>query len=126
MTPLKLLTQDFLSWDEEHLQKFMQKIIEFSKEPLHYWKNQRIGSGKNNVLELYNTFPLNSDFHHPKHVPIDVSWARFRLDSKTRLVGFVVPISFCSQMSSDYFLDGNTFYIVFLDLNHKFYKINKR
>ncbi len=55
----------------------------------------------------------------PPHVPSDVDWARFRLDGKKRLIGFTIPKSHCRQDSR---LDDNTFYIVFLDLEHNFYQ----
>ena len=79
--------------------------------------NQRVGGGSLKVLEIYGSFPKKSDFTHPKHVPIDVNWARFRLESDMRLIGFLIPPN----------TDGismaavNTFFIVFLDQGHRFY-----
>ena len=111
---------------KEDLRKLFQKMKEFTRETLKEWKTRRIGSGRNKVLEVYGNFPNNSDFFHPKHVPADVHWARFRLDQMTRLVGFVIPEGMCSSISrdNDYLFDSNSFYVVFLDLNHRFYKIS--
>lgn len=77
----------------------------------------KIGSG-NHVLEVYGAFPRRSEFKHPHHVPSDVDWARFHLDGKKRLIGFTIPKDLCSIHQR---FDGNTFYVVFLDLEHKFY-----
>lgn len=60
----------------------------------------------------------------PKHVPHQVSWARFRLESDNRLIGFVIPEEYHKKeniYTKEYF-DCNTFYIVFLDNTHRFYK----
>jgi len=78
----------------------------------------KIGKGKQHVLEKYGAFSRISAFSHPKHVPHQASWARFRLESSVRLIGFMIPEDYSSKF------DRNTFYIVFLDKNHTFY--NKR
>ena len=41
-----------------------------------------------------------------------------------RLIGFVIPEDFNhqEQNGSGYLFDSNTFYVTFLDENHKFYK----
>lgn len=53
----------------------------------------------------YGTFPENSLFTHPKHVPEDALWARIHVGGKLILAGHIV---------------GNTFFIVFFDSEHKF------
>ncbi|MFA5514213.1 MAG: hypothetical protein WDA17_04760 [Sphaerochaetaceae bacterium] len=113
---------DIEKLDEKSLQGFFSKLKLYSKHPLSYWQQQCIGSHKNHVLEIYGAFPKNSGFKYPKHVPSDVDWARFRLDGKKRLVGFTIPKDFCI---GDATLNDSTFYIVFLDLSHKFYLKNK-
>lgn len=123
--------QDFIDWNtsagDSKIVKLMGKLKEFSRQPLRYWENQKIGKGKSggrgkrqSCLEVYKNFPINSDFTHPAHVPEDVWWARFRLDNDTRLIGFVIPTSIECDKDIDY--DRNTFYVVFLDEMHKFYK----
>ena len=110
------------------LNGLFQKIKDYTHEPLMYWCNERVGKGGLTVLAYYNEFPKKSDFKHPPHVPHDVTWARFRLGSKVRLVGFVLPEDVCRAKSkvtnegSFYPYDSNTFYVVFLDKNHRFYQ----
>ncbi|WP_050924758.1 hypothetical protein, partial [Vibrio harveyi] len=68
------------------LTKLVDKLKEFSKYSLAHWNKTPIGKGKKggqgkrqNVLEVYGDFPQNSAFTHPKHVPEDIRWARFRI-----------------------------------------------
>lgn len=110
--------QDFKDWNHEQLYKLLDKLKEYCKNTLQYWQTMRIGKGSKTVLEIYDRFPVKSDFHHPKHVPLDVAWARFRLESDMRLVGFVVNKETCRQLA----IHPNIFYVVFLDRNHKFCK----
>ncbi len=112
--------QDFKDWSHEQLEKLLNKLKIYSKESLEYWKKQKIGSGKNHILEIYKKFPVNSEFTHPKHIPIDVEWARFRLEGDMRLIGFVIN----NEMIYKHSLEKNKFYVVFLDAFHKFYKPN--
>ncbi|MDD4302216.1 MAG: hypothetical protein RBQ89_03455 [Sphaerochaeta sp.] len=109
---------DLATWDEKNLQQFYSKLKSYSAHPLSYWQQQNVGSHRNHVLEIYGGFPKRSGFVHPSHVPSDVDWARFRLDGKIRLVGFTIPKSYCKEQTG---FDYNTFYIVFLDPEHKFY-----
>ena len=85
-------------------------------------RNQRVGSGGLKVLEIYGAFPCNSDFVHPVHVPDDVRWARFRMESAVRLVGFFVDEDSARLKG----LSTDIFYIVFLDKNHCFYKMESK
>ena len=108
----------------------MEKIKEFSKEPLLHWQHEKVGKGKKggkgkrqHYLEIYGDFPKNSAFCHPPHVPVDVLWARFRIDCETRLGGFVIDKKVAEECDKKGIsLDMNTFYIVFLDENHDFYQ----
>ena len=112
---------DVATWDEANLQRFFSKLVSYCNYPLSYWQRQTIGSHRNHVLEIYGAFPRKSGFIHPAHVPSDVDWARFRLDGKKRLIGFTIPKCYCT---ADTHFDDTTFYIVFLDLEHKFYLKN--
>jgi hypothetical protein len=118
--------QDFGDWNHAEIVELLQKIKQYTNEPLNYWQTQF--SGKNPTFVIYDQFPPNTDFTWPAHVPTGVRWARFRLDQRRRLIGFVVP----SQMpnspktpngSNDSpRLDQNAFYVVFFDRDHRFYK----
>jgi hypothetical protein len=123
--------QSFDDWNNNSgantLLSLIKKIQEYTREPLQYWQRQKIG--RQNILEVYGDFPKSkSDFTHPASVPHDVMWARFRLASKIRLIGFVVPDKFKGKLHGDSnsYFDTNTFYIVFLDEDHKFYKTEKK
>ncbi|WP_193015498.1 hypothetical protein [Proteus sp. FME41] len=121
--------QDFADWNKNtgisSLENLMEKLKEYTKESLHYWQNQRIGGGGLKILEYYSNFPRKTDFKHPIFVPEDAYWARFRLGNKVRLIGFVIHPSTFNHLSEKNRLqyDTNTFYIVFLDKNHLFYKM---
>lgn len=113
--------------EKKELYDIISKIKDYSRSSLSYWKGKRIGGGSGKVLAEYKTFPENSDFEHPSHVPKNVSWARFRMQGKYRLIGFLVPKemegkTFYSADKNSYCLDTNTFYVVFLDPEHNFYK----
>lgn len=109
--------QDFNNWTHEQLIKLLNKLKHYCGNTIQFWQQQKIGGGKQSVLEIYDNFPRKSEFCHPRHVPFDVSWARFRLEGDMRLIGFVLPGNECAN----YGISPNTFYIVFLDDKHKFY-----
>lgn len=114
--------QDFNQWTKEQLEKLLNKLKHYSSNTISHWKNQRVGSGGLKILEIYKKFPTKSDFVHPKHIPLDVSWARFRMESDMRLIGFLVPPDIAVHSN----LNPNIFYIVFLDQYHKFYQSEEK
>ena len=105
----------FHDFSKEQLEKILQKLQDFSKESIMHWK-------RNTTFVNYNTFPKPSNFVHPKFVPNEVEWGRFRLEGDFRLAGFTVPYS---KTENDENLDINTFYVVFLDPEHNFYLSKK-
>ena len=115
--PATELSADFMSG-------LIQKLKNYSSHPLSYWLHQRVGGGGRSILEIYKKFPRPSDFTHPPAVPNDVEWARFRMEGAVRLAGFVVPSTLSNKLSDDgkFAFCGNTFYVVFVDLEHRFYK----
>ena len=101
----------------------------FSEHPLSYWEKQRhIGSRNNYYLVYYDAFPPSHKtlFNYPKCVPADVRWARFILSGKQRLIGFVVPEEKNGTIhhGTHFQFDSNTFYCVFIDLRHEFWKMS--
>lgn len=114
--------QDFSDWSLDQLVKLLNKLKDYGRESLNHWRSQPCKSGT--VLAVYKKFPSNSEFKNPDHIPHQAEWARFRLESGVRLVGFMLPPEFDSTTHSETGkrFDCNTFYIVFLDLNHLFYK----
>lgn len=113
-------SQSFQDWTQEQLAKLLDKLKAYSRESRQNWERERIGQGRNHVLEVYGRFPSRSDFIHPKHVPADVEWARFRLEGDCRLIGFMVNRDQCERFG----LQSNVFYVVFLDAEHRFFKMN--
>lgn len=110
--------------EKEQLVKLLEKLTAYSREPLTYWKTRPIGKGGKKVLAIYPKFPDPSDFEHPKHVPHQAMWGRFRTESDARIIGFVLPEE-ChgkAHPTTGQRFDCNTFYVVFLDNNHRFYK----
>jgi len=117
--------QDFNDWTKDELVKLLDKLKEYSKFPLNHWKTQNVG--KYSVFANYGAFPINTDFTEPQHIPLEVEWSRIHLENKPRLIGFVVPDSYHDEVqdNSKFRFDKNTFYVVFLDKEHKFYKTKK-
>ncbi|MBQ7747177.1 MAG: hypothetical protein IJT92_07030 [Spirochaetia bacterium] len=114
--------QDFKDWNDKQKQELLEKIRDYSRESKQYWLTQRVGGGGLCVLEIYGVFPHNTDFVYPRHVPDEVKWARFRMESAMRLVGFFVPEDISKKLT----LSSDVFYVVFLDKDHRFYKMEKR
>jgi hypothetical protein len=108
--------QDFSDWTKDQIVKLLNKLKHYSSNTMAHWRRERIGGGRS-VLEVYGNFPVQSEFTHPKHVPLDIEWARFRLEGDMRLIGFILP----NQIATENSLVKNIFYIVFLDQNHRFY-----
>ncbi|MCG6390274.1 hypothetical protein [Vibrio fluvialis] len=114
----------FNDWSKENLVQLYDKLKEYGKFPLEHWTRTKVGHGKNHILEIYGSFPIKSDFTHPKHVPHQAQWARFRIDRTTRLIGFTIEKKYhgVQQRTTGYEFCSNTFYVVFLDSKHGFYK----
>ncbi|HEY4555715.1 MAG TPA: hypothetical protein VIG68_04695 [Lysobacter sp.] len=120
--------QAFQEWTDGQLAKLLDKLKEYSREHLNYWREQRVGKS-GTVLAIYGDFPTSrSDFSHPRHVPHEAQWGRFRLEQAVRLIGFVLPNSVrgLTHPGSGIQYDVNTFYVVFLDADHRFYKTELR
>ena len=114
--------QDFKDWNDKQKQELLEKLRDYSRESKQYWLNQRVGAGGMKILAVYGEFPTNTDFEYPKHVPEKVQWARFRMESAMRLVGFFVSEDVTKKLQ----LSSDIFYIVFLDKDHRFYKMEKK
>lgn len=120
--------QKFSEWTHKQLYDLLGKIKDYTTKPLDYWRHQRVGNSGLRMLAIYGVFPSKSDFVHPKYVPHQAQWGRFRLGSKLRLVGFTIPAELhkTPHKKTGEFFDKNTFYVVFLDRDHKFYLTEKK
>ena len=117
--------QNFEDWSQNELSKLLNKLKEYSNFSLNHWEQET--AGKYPVFVKYASFPINTDFTKPKHIPHQAIWSRFHIENKVRLIGFVIPDEYddkIHQGTSKRF-DTNTFYIVFLDKEHRFYKTKK-
>ena len=110
--------QDFSGWTHGQLVNLLEKLKWYCSETMEHWKIEPIGHGSGHVLDIYGNFPSKSDFIHPRHVPINARWGRFRLEGDMRLIGFIVDSENCISHK----IPPNIFYVVFLDAFHKFYK----
>ena len=98
--------QTFKEWENTGLlADLMTKLMELSTKT-------RIKACQEKSIEIYGAFPPNSDFHIPKYIEGDVEWGTIQDvgGQKHRVAGYVI---------------GNVFYIVFLDKDHKFWKMGK-
>ncbi|WP_236192096.1 hypothetical protein [Pseudomonas paraglycinae] len=111
------------------LASILEKLRCYSKSSLNYWRNERCGGVRGlRVLADYDSFPEKSDFTHPKFVPTDVRWGRFRMENLSRLIGFTIPgeVAGAPLAKDGTPFDVNTFYVVFIDPNHRFYLTEKK
>ena len=119
--------QKFHEWNHKQLADLFGKLKDYTTKPLDSWGRERVGKTGLTVLAIYGKFPNKSEFVCPAHVPHQVQWARFRLGYKLRLIGFIVPGEFHKTVhpKTNEIFDKNTFYVVFLDQDHKFYLTEK-
>ena len=99
--------QTFKEWEKcELLAPLMTKFVELST------KNRVIAS-QEGCLSTYDTFPEDSDFKKPQYIEGDVQWATIKDvgGQLHRVAGYIVD---------------NVFYVVFLDKEHKFYKMKNK
>ncbi|WP_191831309.1 hypothetical protein [Pseudomonas fluorescens] len=115
-------SSSFDDLSEIEAKSLLKKLHSFSGKSLNEWAQENAGGNGLKVYARYNDFPKNSDFTHPPHVPHDALWGRFRLGNKYRLVGFVIPDLLHGEGKSGFHYDKNTFYVVFIDKEHRFYK----
>lgn len=110
--------QVFSDWKDNMRLDLLQKLAEYTKYNRNHWKNEF--SNGLPLLAEYGNFPKNSDFYVPSNIPCpdELIWSRFRLMQKVRVCGFFVSM----DIAKTYNLSENTFYVVFLDKDHRFYK----
>jgi hypothetical protein len=98
--------QTYEDWqDKGYLAYLLEKLSHISELNMIEAKQQK-------YITEYGTFPKQSDFKHPRHIAEDVNWAVIKKikGQKGRVAGHII---------------GNVFYIVFLDLDHLFWKMDK-
>lgn len=90
----------FKDWQDEG-------VLAHAIEAIHGYSHRPLLEQCNGTkMAIYGNFPPNSGFYHPSFVPEDANWARIHLTGRYIIAGHVF---------------NNTFYVVFLDSNHKFW-----
>jgi hypothetical protein len=119
------ISQDFVDWDGNELAKLLNKLKEYSKFTLNHWTRKKVG--RYSVFAIYEQFPTNTDFIKPDHIPHQAEWARFHLENRVRVIGFVIPEEYHNNPhpTTRMLFDRNTFYVVYLDKEHRFYKTDR-
>ena len=120
------VTQNFNEWSQLELSELFSSLEIFSAESLEHWKNEKTGPKRTPYLLIYDSFPPEekTKLSGPsKSVPKEAKWARFRLGTTRRLIGFVIPEEFAlsAEETSGTIFDSNCFYVVYLDRDHNFY-----
>lgn len=99
--------QTFAEWEkDELLSALMSKLVNLSQK-------NRITASQEGQITVYGKFPEKSDFKIPKHIQGEVQWATIKDigGQRHRVAGYI---------------QDNVFYIVFLDKNHKYYKMSRK
>jgi hypothetical protein len=97
--------QDFEDWEEK---KILSNLLTRLREISAYTIEEALGK---QIIKAYDSFPINSDFYHPKHIPEGVKWCTIRVKGKERIAGYI---------------EDSVFYIVFLDKDHCFWISEKK
>ena len=99
--------QTFQEWQEYGI---LAQFVEYLR---NLCKKTREEARTDELLKFYDEFPPHSKFSKPKHIVGEVKWAVLMHigGQKARVVGHVID---------------STFYIVFLDKDHKFYPTEKK
>lgn len=98
--------QTYKEWQEKgYLAYLLEKLGYISELNMVEAKQQH-------YITEYGAFPSNSDFKHPRHIAPDVQWAVIKKikGQKGRVAGHII---------------GNVFYIVFLDIDHRFWLMDR-
>jgi len=95
--------QSFQKWEEEKL--LAQMLDTF----YGYCQRTPVDKCFNPKFKPYKSFPAHSEFKPPAHVPPDATWYSMHLAGEPCVIGHMI---------------SNVFYVVFLDMHHKFYPSN--
>lgn len=97
--------QSFEDWEKKCI---LSKLLVHLRQVSSFTIEEAI---RQQVIKPYKSFPIRTNFHHPKHVAKGVRWGTIRLNGKERIAGYI---------------DENLFSIVFLDMDHEFWITPKK
>ncbi|MGO8836690.1 MAG: hypothetical protein ACLQAH_11965 [Limisphaerales bacterium] len=95
--------QRFEEWEER---KLLSQMLEVFRG---YCLRTPVAQCFNPHFKPYKEFPAKSDFRHPAHVPPDATWYSMHLAGLPCVVGHMI---------------NHVFYVVFLDMNHRFFPVD--
>lgn len=96
--------QSLKEWVQKgYLLKMNETLMEYCKEPIR----KKLGD----KFKEYGEFPKKSGFVPPSYIEDDVNWSALHITGKVVLGGFIY---------------NNTFFVVFLDGEHQFWKCEKK
>jgi len=101
------LPQTIKSWaDDKILECLFERLRNLSKLT-------RDEAEKQQQVKIYGDFPLKTDFFHPRYIDQNVAWGVIKAvgGQKRTVAGYIVE---------------NTFYVVFLDKDHRFWISEKK
>jgi len=99
--------QSIKTWrDDGLLADLFKRLKELSK----LTRDEALRQGQ---IKVYGDFPSKTDFTHPKHVDKNVAWGVIKA------IGGQIPTV------AGYVIES-TFYVVFFDRNHRFWKSTKK
>ena len=98
--------QTYEDWQEKGYLAYLFEKLGYISE-LNIIEAQQKG-----YITVYGSFPDESDFKHPRHIYKKANWAVIKKikGQKGRVAGHII---------------GNVFYIVFFDIDHRFWKTDK-
>ncbi len=99
--------QSYEDWEKTGVLSYLFEKLE------HICQKNMVEAIQEGYIKVYGNFPPRSDFKHPSYIASDVNWAVIMKlkGQKGRVAGHIID---------------NVFYIVFLDIDHLFYKMQKR
>lgn len=120
--------KSFLDLNAQEFLRLGDQLVELSEKSIVEWSYERMASRNSARYRNYGDFPKKSEYRHPKNVPEHAEWVAFRLGSLLRICGFIIPSKYHGSVLPDenWSLCSNTFYVVFYDHDHGFYKTKKR
>lgn len=116
---------------EDQVKDICKKLKEYGQHSLQKMTTMAIGGAsrsgrRGHILKFYPSFPPRhkTNFMEPSHTPTQVVWGCFRLSGAARLAGFVIPPAIHNEKhaTTECLFDKNTFYVVFLDMTHQFWR----
>ena len=112
----------------EEFLRLGQQLIDLSEKSIFEWSQERMSSPNSSKFRNYGEFPDNSKYTPPRNIPEYAEWVAFRLGSRLRLCGFLIPTEHNGKRldGENHELCSNTFYVVFYDHDHGFYITRKK